>query len=151
VLDGDDACPDAVGPRHEDPKRNGCPIVRVEGGQIRIREQVRFKTNSAVILPESNYILVGIAKVLRETPEIKRLRVEGHTDAQGKAKANKTLSQRRAASVVKWLVKYGISKERLSSAGFGQERPLATNQTAEGRQQNRRVELHILEGPGAEP
>jgi len=52
---------------------------------------------------------------------------------------------------VKWLVKYGIDKKRLTSAGFGQERPIATNQTEEGRRENRRVELHIVEGPGSEP
>jgi OOP family OmpA-OmpF porin len=151
VFDPEDACPDAPGPRHEDPKRNGCPIVVIQGGQIRIREQVKFKTNSAVILPESDYILVGIVKLLKENPEIKKLRIEGHTDAQGKARANKKLSERRAASVMKWLVKLGISKKRLASAGFGRERPIATNQTEEGRTENRRVEIHIVEGPGAEP
>jgi OOP family OmpA-OmpF porin len=151
IFDPDDACPDAPGPRHEDPKRNGCPVVVIQGGQIRIREQVKFKTNSALILPESNYILVGVVKVLNENPDIKRLRIEGHTDTQGKPKANKKLSERRAASVMKWLVKYGIAKKRLTSAGFGQERPIATNQTDEGRTENRRVELHIVEGPGAEP
>jgi OmpA-OmpF porin, OOP family len=151
IFDPEDACPDAPGPRHEDPKRNGCPIVVIQGGQIRIREQVKFKTNSAVILLESNYILIGVVKLLKENPEIKRLRIEGHTDTQGKAKANKKLSQRRAASVMKWLIKYGIAKKRLTSAGFGQERPIATNQTDEGRTENRRVEIHIVEGPGAEP
>jgi len=106
---------------------------------------------SAVILKESSYILVGVVKVLTENPEIKKVRVEGHTDTQGKPKHNKKLSERRAASVVKWLVKYGIDKRRLTSAGFGQERPIATNQTEEGRRENRRVELHIVEGPGSEP
>ncbi|MDB4982067.1 MAG: putative internalin [Myxococcales bacterium] len=112
---------------------------------------MKFKTNSAVILPESNYILAGIVKLLNENPEIKKLRIEGHTDTRGKPRANKKLSQRRAASVMKWLIKYGIGKKRLTSAGYGQERPIATNQTDEGRTENRRVELHIVEGPGAEP
>jgi outer membrane protein OmpA-like peptidoglycan-associated protein len=93
---------------------------------------------------------VSLVKILTEHPEIKKMRVEGHTDAQGKAKANKKLSQKRAASVVKWLTKYGVSKKRLYSEGWGQERPIATNNTDEGRRENRRVEFHIVEGPGAD-
>src|SRR5450432_918501 len=150
IVDPADACPDAAGPSNENPERNGCPVARIENGQIRIREQVKFKTDSAAILKESNYILSGVVKILVENPEIKRLRVEGHTDTQGKPKYNKKLSERRAASVVKWLVKAGISKRRLKSAGFGQERPLANNQTEDGRRENRRVEFHIVEGPGGE-
>jgi OOP family OmpA-OmpF porin len=111
---------------------------------------VKFKTDSAVILKESNYILESVVKLMAENPEIKRLRIEGHTDTQGKPRHNKKLSERRAASVVKWLVKNGVKKKRLVSAGFGQERPLATNQTEEGRRENRRVEFHIVEGPGGE-
>ena len=125
-------------------------MVRIEGGQIRIREQVKFKTASSQILKESDYILEAVVKILVEHPEIKKVRVEGHTDIRGKPGYNKKLSQRRAASVVKWLVKHGIRKQRLTSAGYGQERPIATNQTDEGRRQNRRSEFHIIEGPGAE-
>ncbi len=84
------------------------------------------------------------------TPRSTKVRVEGHTDTRGKPRHNKTLSKRGAASVVKWLVKHGIKKTRLTSAGFGQERPIATNMTDDGRHQNRRVEFHIVEGPGGE-
>ncbi len=150
ILDGEDACPADPGPHSDDPARNGCPVVRIEGGQIRIREQVKFKTASSQILKESDYILQAVVKILVDHPEIKKVRVEGHTDSRGKPGYNKKLSQRRAASVVKWLVKHGISKKSLTSAGYGQERPIATNQTVEGRRQNRRSELHIVEGPGAE-
>ena len=125
-------------------------MVRIEGGQIRIREQVKFKTASSQILKESDYILQAVVKILVDHPEITKIRVEGHTDSRGKPGYNKKLSQRRAASVVKWLVKHGIGKQRLTSAGFGQERPIATNRTDEGRHQNRRSEFHIVEGFGAE-
>ncbi len=151
IVDAEDACPDAAGPTNTDPARNGCPVVRIEGGQIRIREQIQFKTASASIRKQSNYILEAVVKVLREHDDITKVRIEGHTDTRGKPAANKSLSKRRAASVVKWLVKHGIKKARLSSEGFGQERPIATNLTDDGRQQNRRVEFHIVEGPGAEP
>jgi OOP family OmpA-OmpF porin len=150
IVDPEDACPDTAGPSNTDPSRNGCPVARIEGGQIRIRDQVKFKTDSAVILKESNYILIGVVKILTDHPEIKRLRVEGHTDTQGKPSYNKKLSQRRAASVVKWLIRFGIGKKRLTSAGFGQERPIANNLTEDGRRENRRVEIHIVEGPGGE-
>ncbi len=150
ILDSEDACPADAGPRNADPARNGCPVVRIEAGQIRIREQVKFKTASSQILKESDYILQAVGKILVEHPEIKTVRIEGHTDTRGKPGYNKKLSQRRAASVVKWLVKHGIGKKRLTSAGYGQDRPLATNMTAEGRRQNRRVEFHIVDGPGGE-
>lgn len=150
IVDPEDACPADAGPRNDDPTRNGCPVVRIEGGQIRIREQVKFKTASSQILKESDYILQAVVKILVDHPEIKSVRVEGHTDTRGKPGYNKKLSQRRAASVVKWLVKHGISKKRLTSAGYGQDRPLATNMTEEGRRQNRRSEFHIVEGPGGE-
>ncbi|HSS38345.1 MAG TPA: OmpA family protein, partial [Polyangia bacterium] len=125
IVDGDDACPDAAGPTNTDAARNGCPVVRIEGGQIRIREQIQFKTASASIRKQSNYILEAVVKVLREHDDITKVRIEGHTDTRGKPAANKSLSKRRAAAVVKWLVKHGIKKVRLTSEGFGQERPIA--------------------------
>jgi outer membrane protein OmpA-like peptidoglycan-associated protein len=80
---------------------------------------------------------------LKEHAEIKRVRVEGHTDTQGAAAMNLDLSKRRAASVATALVTAGIARGRLTSQGYGQERPIDTNATAEGRANNRRVEFHI--------
>ncbi len=144
ILDPEDACPDQPGPKNADPKKNGCPAVRIEAGQVKILEQVKFKTGSAVILAESNDILSGVAKVLKEHPEIKKVRVEGHTDNKGSPAANKQLSKARAESVKKWLMtKGGVEAARLTTAGFGQEKPIDTNDTDAGRQNNRRVEFHI--------
>jgi outer membrane protein OmpA-like peptidoglycan-associated protein len=109
-------------------------------------EQVKFATGSAVILPASDPILQAVLKVLNDHPEIKGLSIEGHTDNTGAAAGNKKLSAARAASVVTWLVKHGIDKSTLTSAGFGQERPIDSNSTPEGRQNNRRVEFHIAGG-----
>ena len=146
ILNDDDACPDEPGKPNKDPKRNGCPMAYVQDGQIKILEQVKFKTNSAQIVPgkDSEEILQEVLRVLTEHPEIKKVSVEGHTDSRGNAASNKKLSAARAASVVTWLTKKGIEKERLSSAGYGQERPIATNDTDAGRQANRRVEFHIV-------
>ena len=143
MLDNDDACPDQPGPKDPDPKKSGCPAVRVEGGQIKILDQVKFKTGSAVILKESDAILGAVTGVLKAHDEIKKLRVEGHTDSKGAPAANKALSQARAAAVVKWLVSHGVDAKRLYPKGFGQERPIDSNDTDVGRQNNRRVEFHI--------
>ena len=148
ILDPEDACPDQPGPKDVDPKKNGCPAARIEQGQIKILQQVKFETAKAVIRPESDSILEAVSKILKEHPEVKALSVEGHTDNRGNAALNKVLSQNRAKAVVTWLVKHGIEKGRLTSAGFGQERPIDTNDTDEGRQNNRRVEFHIRDGAG---
>jgi outer membrane protein OmpA-like peptidoglycan-associated protein len=154
ILDPDDACPDQPGPKDPDPKKNGCPAARIEAGQIKIIQQVKFKTGSAEILKESDDILNAVTQILKDHPEIKKIRVEGHTDNKGTAAYNKDLSKRRAASVAKWLVDHGVEKPRISSQGFGLERPIDSNTTDEGRQNNRRVEFHIegsVDAPGSTP
>ncbi len=146
VLNDVDACPDQAGAPDPDPKKNGCPKAILEGKQIRITEQVRFATGKAQIVgPESEAVLKAVLSVLETHPEVKKVRVEGHTDNQGNAADNKKLSQARAEAVVKWLTDKGIDKSRLTAAGFGQERPLAPNTNEDGRKQNRRVELHVEE------
>jgi OmpA-OmpF porin, OOP family len=104
---------------------------------------VKFATGSAKILKDSDELLNAVADVFSKHPEIKKVRIEGHTDNVGKPAFNKKLSQARADSVKAWLVKHGIDKGRLTSQGFGQEKPIDTNDTPEGRQNNRRVEFHI--------
>jgi outer membrane protein OmpA-like peptidoglycan-associated protein len=146
IPDDQDACPLEKGPRNSDPKKNGCPTVFVKEGHIQILEQVQFKTGSDVILPASDDLLTKVAAVFKEHPEIKKVLVEGHTDNQGAHAYNVGLSKRRAASVKKWLVKRGkIEPKRMESEGFGPDRPIGDNSTAEGRQLNRRVEFKILD------
>jgi outer membrane protein OmpA-like peptidoglycan-associated protein len=145
IVNAEDACPDEPGPRDPDPKRNGCPKAFIKAGKIEILDQVKFKTGSAQILPgkDSDEILQAVFTILSQHPEIKKVRVEGHTDNQGGAALNKKLSKDRAASVVKWLVAHAIEPSRLTSQGFGPDRPIGDNKTEEGRRQNRRVEFHI--------
>jgi outer membrane protein OmpA-like peptidoglycan-associated protein len=152
IRDPEDACPNVSGPRDPDPKKNGCPLARVEQGQVKITEQVKFKTGSATILPESDTLLNAVAKILKDHPEIKKVQVQGHTDNRGGKSMNQRLSERRAASVAKWLVtKGGVEKSRLTSEGFGMDRPIADNATDEGRRDNRRVEFHITDPAPAAP
>ena len=151
IYDKDDACPDAPGPADPDQKRNGCPLARIEDGQIKIVDQVKFKFGSSEILRDSDPTLLAIATTLKAHPEVTKIRVEGHTDNKGTLAANQRLSQQRADAVVKWLTSYGIEKKRLEARGFGMKRPLDTNDTEEGRQNNRRVELHIAAEADAKP
>ena len=148
ILDPEDACPEAPGPRDTDPKKNGCPAARVEKGQIKILERVEFENNSAKIRPQSDKILNAVLAVMTEHPEFTKLSVEGHTDNRGAAGHNLDLSRRRAASVMKWLTDHGVAKTRLSSQGFGMTKPIDSNDSDAGRQNNRRVEFHILEQDG---
>jgi OmpA-OmpF porin, OOP family len=145
IIDPEDACPEVPGPKNEDPKKNGCPAAAIVGNKIQIWQQVKFKTNSAEILKESDEILSVVAKIMTEHPEIKKIRIDGHTDNKGAKAYNKTLSKNRAASVMKWMTTKGkIDKKRLDSAGFGDEQPIDSNDTDEGRQNNRRVEFTLI-------
>src|SRR5207244_9937986 len=116
--------------KSEDPKKNGCPaLAAIQNGQIKITEQVKFKTGSAEILKESDAVLNAVLTILKDHPEIK-LRVEGHTDNKGGAAMNRTLSQKRAASVANWLTLKGLDKSRITkSEGFGPDKPIDTNDT----------------------
>lgn len=107
---------------------------------------ILFATGSDRIRPESTPTLEEIGKMLRDHPEL-RLAIEGHTDSDGEDGFNQELSQRRAAAVRTYLTtQLGIDGSRLESAGFGESRPVGDNKTAEGKQQNRRVELVRLGG-----
>jgi outer membrane protein OmpA-like peptidoglycan-associated protein len=145
IIDTEDACPDEPGPPNPDPKKNGCPIAQIVAGQIKIIEQIKFRFNSAELDPASDPILQAVATVMEGHPELTKVRVEGHTDNVGTPAYNMGLSNRRAASVMKWLVAHGIDKKRLTSQGFGLTKPIDDNATDDGRRNNRRVEFHILE------
>jgi outer membrane protein OmpA-like peptidoglycan-associated protein len=147
ILDPQDACPYVPGPANADPKKNGCPLAFVKENQIQITEQIKFRFGKADLDPVSDPVLEAVLKVLQANTSIARLRIEGHTDNKGSAELNKRLSNARAAAVVNWLVKHGVDRKQLTSTGFGFDKPLDTNETEEGRANNRRVEFHI-EGEG---
>jgi OmpA-OmpF porin, OOP family len=149
IVDGEDACPRERGPRDPDPAKNGCPtLVRVTDREIVILKKIHFEFNKARIMPDSSELLAQVAQVLKEHPEIRRVAIEGHTDAKGSAAFNLRLSQQRAEAVKTWLVENGIEPSRLDALGLGKTRPVAENATEEGREKNRRVEFHILRDGG---
>jgi outer membrane protein OmpA-like peptidoglycan-associated protein len=132
----DDGCPDKGPP----------PRVKLERGQIVILDKIFFDTDKATIKPQSFALLDQVAQVIRGHAEL-RIRVEGHTDAQGNADHNTQLSKERADSVRTYLIKKNVEPERLISAGYGPAMPIADNKTKAGREANRRVEFHIVEEP----
>ncbi len=145
VPDGEDDCPDLFGP----PENNGCPFdsppyVFVESDRIRIKGNVLFETGSAVIQKRSYPLLDEVAAVLRKNPTLGPVLIEGHTDNRGSRTLNMNLSDKRARSVLEYLVSKGIDRKRLSSKGFGFDRPISTNDTALGRAKNRRVDFRLV-------
>jgi outer membrane protein OmpA-like peptidoglycan-associated protein len=103
-------------------------------------------------MDDSFPILQEVADLLKAQPGIRKMRVEGHTDSDGGADYNLGLSNSRAAAVVQWLVSTGgIAAERLESKGYGLTQPIDTNDTEQGRANNRRVEFKIISEDGATP
>jgi outer membrane protein OmpA-like peptidoglycan-associated protein len=112
--------------------------------------RVQFRTGGAELLPGSRTVLNTVAAAIKETPD-SRWQVEGHTDGVGSDAANKKLSQARAQAVVDYLVSRGVQSGALSAVGYGEERQVFSNSTAEGRAENRRVQLRRLPPPPTEP
>lgn len=111
------------------------------GSKIALRN-VFFDTGKSDLRPESNAELDRLVKLLKDVPSLK-IELSGHTDNTGGYSSNMTLSQNRADAVVAYLISKGINKSRLTAKGYGPDRPVETNDTAEGRQLNRRTEFEI--------
>lgn len=145
IPDGEDECPELAG----EPERRGCPsrtFVRIEDGKILVIGKVQFRTGSAEIDKNSEQLLDQIAQALEGNSSVKKLRIEGHTDNTGDDATNLKLSDDRAKAVKAALVKRGVDDDRLETAGIGEAKPIAPNDTLGGRQKNRRVEFIILGG-----
>ena len=104
---------------------------------------VHFETGSATLTALSRYELSNLIDVLNDHPDL-RIELAGHTDNTGDAAANQELSKNRAEAVRDYLIQHGINEGRLTAVGYGQNRPVDTNDTEEGRQNNRRTEFQIL-------
>ena len=152
VPDNVDACPDKPGAPSTDPKKNGCPgLVEMKDGQIVILKQVFFATGKDVVLKNSFPVLDAVVATLKIMTQVKKVAVEGHTDNKGKPENNRDLSDRRARSVVKYLVDHGIDAGRLEAKGYGPDRPIADNKNEKGRAKNRRTDFRIIDPPSANP
>ena len=164
VPDSLDQCPNT--PRGVQVDATGCPLdsdhdgvpdyldqcpgtppgLKVDAQGCEIEEMilrgVNFKTNSADLEPASAAVLDGVVAVLAQRPN-SRAEIRGYTDSRGADAYNLKLSERRAAAVVAYLVAHGIPSDNLRSTGFGKDNPIASNDTVEGRAQNRRVTVQF--------
>lgn len=140
VNDEEDKCINEKGPA----SNYGCPVIdeKIVQRINRAAENVFFATGSSKLLAKSFPKLNDVVTILKENPTYK-VNVDGHTDNTGKADKNQTLSEARAASVKAYLVSKGVEESRLTSAGYGQDKPVADNKTAAGRAKNRRVEMNV--------
>lgn len=127
----------------EQPFLLNVEIKKINEGASVVLRNIFFETNSFVLKDESKVELNQLVQLLQQNPTLKIL-IGGHTDSEGSDPANLTLSDNRAKAVYEFLVSAGIAAARLSYKGFGETRPIAGNQTEEGRAQNRRTEFTVI-------
>lgn len=148
VPDKRDACPtEPKDPREDAARSDGCPKrVVVTAQRVELNESIYFDSGNTTIKSVSFPLLDELAKTMNSNPQVRKLEVGGHTDGDGEESKNLTLSQGRAEAVVKYLVEKGkVDAKRLVAVGYGETKPIDTNQTASGKAANRRVELVIKE------
>ncbi len=140
VNDEEDKCPSRPGPA----SNQGCPEIAKE-----VIEKVNFaaknvffSTGSFKLLAKSNKSLDGVADLMKADQSL-MLDIDGHTDSQGSDEMNHTLSHNRATAVKDYLVSRGVSESRMTVTGYGEEKPVADNNTAAGRAKNRRTEMTV--------
>ncbi len=141
VKDAADRCPST--PAGVEVDGEGCQVLFQPTKKTLILEGVNFETGKATLTPESETILNGVAESLVANDSI-RVQVTGHTDNTGSLALNRRLSRGRADAVRTYLISKGVAEDRLTARGFGPDQPVASNKTADGRAQNRRVELTRL-------
>lgn len=141
LLDKDDECPMTPGPK----ENKGCPVIEEEVVQVikMAFNNLEFETAKDIILDPSKPALDELAQVLTNKP-LWKLEISGHTDNVGDDNANLVLSKKRAEALKNYLVSKGIDAGRMTTLYFGETKPIADNNTAEGRKKNRRVEMKIV-------
>ncbi len=141
IPDKDDECPETPGPK----SNNGCPEIEEEVQEVlqTAFDNLEFETARAVIRPSSYESLNNLAEVMKKKPDW-GLQLSGYTDNVGNPQSNMVLSKKRAESVRDYLMGQGVSKDKMYVLYFGDKDPIAPNDTPEGRQKNRRVEMKII-------
>jgi OOP family OmpA-OmpF porin len=141
VLDKDDKCPEVKGPA----SNNGCPEVSEEAIKKLndYAKTILFDSGKASFQQKTYPVLQAIVSILKEYPQ-SNFSIEGHTDSDGKDATNQKLSEDRAAAVKNYLIENGVAASRLTSAGYGESKPIDTNKTKAGKANNRRVEVKLV-------
>ena len=144
ILDAEDACPNDPEDMDGDQDEDGCPdlAAKWDGCELKLDDKIYFQFNKYEIDPKSYELLNDAAFALNEGGN-KAVTVEigGHTDSKGSNKYNQKLSQQRVEAVRTYLINKGVDPARMSAVGYGEEMPIDSNRTAEGRANNRRVEF----------
>lgn len=141
IPDNVDHCPDVAGPMDY----FGCPAYKnlvVKRDKLELKERLYFAWDQATLQDVSFPVLDEVAQALNDNKNF-RVQVEGHTSSEGGDDHNQTLSEQRATAVLDYLVAHGVSKERLVSKGFSSSVPVDSNETSQGRENNRRVEFVV--------
>ncbi len=125
------------------PYELNVPLKHIDVGSTMVLKNIFFETNKYNLKPESHTELDKLIDLMRNNPSIK-IEISGHTDTQGTPQYNQTLSEERAKAVNDYLVQNGIDQVRLTYKGYGETKPITTNDTEEGRAQNRRTEITII-------
>jgi len=123
-------------------KKKKIQLDKIEKGESYVIDNILFEFNKAYLKKESRDLLNGLLHIMQRDPSLK-IEIRGHTDSVGNDNYNRKLSERRADAVAEYLIKNGISPERLNSVGFGESKPIADNKTKEGRKKNRRTEFYF--------
>lgn len=135
--------PEPEPPKPEPEPEPEPPPVVVKKERIELDRTIQFEPYSATLIDDSKALLDEVAAVLSKHPEIKLVQIEGHTDSKLDTRYNQKLSEKRANAVRTYLIAQGIAKNRLTTKGFGETKPIGDNTTWKGRFQNRRVDLKI--------
>ena len=127
-------------------ENEGCPKMteKVKDRLEKIEQLILFETDQDILTEEALISLEEVYSILIQYPNLNII-VEGHTDDTGGVNYNQELSEKRVATVLRFLIKRGISSSKIKSAAYGETRPLRTNSTSEGRRYNRRVQFNINE------
>ena len=143
IPDPEDLCPNSAGPA----ANRGCPEIKQEHREVLefAMQAVQFEHNSSILRPESHDILNQVAEILSRYPDY-HVEIAGHTDNTGGTEYNRNLSEKRAKSCYDYLAKKGVDKNRMSYTGYGETKPIASNDSLAGRQLNRRVEFNLFPG-----
>jgi OOP family OmpA-OmpF porin len=140
VLDKDDKCPNEAGTV----ANNGCPEIKPTAEVVKAlntyARNILFDTGKSTFKKDTDKVLQAMVVIFKEYPKAD-FSIDGYTDSVGSANSNKLLSERRANAVMDYLVANGISADRLTAQGFGEENPIDSNKTTTGRANNRRVEV----------
>jgi outer membrane protein OmpA-like peptidoglycan-associated protein len=151
VIDEDDKCPGEKETINGVTDWDGCPdegvgqTEYVENVKIEIKATILFEPSRATLKDQSKPLLDQVALQILAHPEVKKVRIEGHTDSSGSEADNLALSQGRAEAVRTYIMSKGVKAERLDAVGFGESRPIHDNATLDGRSKNRRVEFVITD------